>query len=75
MVIDYKNVFYLLSGRKYDKDGNLHSWWHNETAEKFNKLSHCFEDQYSSYEFLGEHLNGKLTLGECEKIHVVMELL
>ncbi|XP_050713079.1 endothelin-converting enzyme homolog isoform X3 [Eriocheir sinensis] len=51
-------------GRKYDKDGNLHSWWRNETAEKFNELSHCFEGQYSSYEFLGEHLNGKLTLGE-----------
>ncbi|XP_045111624.1 endothelin-converting enzyme homolog isoform X2 [Portunus trituberculatus] len=51
-------------GRKYDKDGNLNSWWKNETSEKFNKLSTCFEDQYSSYEFLGEHLNGKLTLGE-----------
>ncbi|KAG0710934.1 Endothelin-converting enzyme [Chionoecetes opilio] len=51
-------------GRKYDKDGNLHSWWRNETAEKFNKLSHCFEDQYSAYEFVGEHLKGKLTLGE-----------
>ncbi|XP_071527173.1 endothelin-converting enzyme homolog isoform X2 [Panulirus ornatus] len=51
-------------GRKYDKDGNLHQWWQQETSDKFKNLTKCMVDQYSAYSLRGEKLNGKLTLGE-----------
>ncbi|KAG7172750.1 Endothelin-converting enzyme-like [Homarus americanus] len=51
-------------GRKYDKDGNLNQWWQQETADKFKDLTQCMVEQYSGYSLRGEHLNGKLTLGE-----------
>ncbi|XP_037790089.1 endothelin-converting enzyme homolog [Penaeus monodon] len=47
-------------GRKYDKNGNLDKWWHEETTKKFENLTHCMVNQYSQYELRGEHLNGKL---------------
>ncbi|KAK7077363.1 Endothelin-converting enzyme 2 [Halocaridina rubra] len=51
-------------GRRYDKNGNLNQWWRPETVTKFNNLTQCMVDQYSSYKLQGEHINGKLTLGE-----------
>ncbi|KAK4304737.1 hypothetical protein Pmani_023335 [Petrolisthes manimaculis] len=51
-------------GRRYDSKGNMHQWWEEETVRKFKNLTTCMEDQYSEYDFDGEHLNGKLTLGE-----------
>lgn len=51
-------------GREYDKDGNLHQWWKNSTIQKFRDHIQCFIDQYSSYEFGGEQIKGKQTVGE-----------
>eukprot|EP00056_Hartaetosiga_gracilis_P003946 m.69702 g.69702 ORF g.69702 m.69702 type:complete len:714 (-) comp11642_c0_seq1:102-2243(-) len=51
-------------GRQYDKDGDLRQWWSNETVSNFKSRAQCFIDQYSSYVINGEHVNGKLTLGE-----------
>eukprot|EP00050_Salpingoeca_kvevrii_P017030 m.60983 g.60983 ORF g.60983 m.60983 type:complete len:733 (+) comp7318_c0_seq2:201-2399(+) len=51
-------------GREYDKDGDLHDWWEPHAAEEFEKRAQCIDDQYSAYEFYGEHINGRRTLGE-----------
>lgn len=34
-------------GREFDKDGNLHHWWKNETIEQFKKRTKCIAEQYS----------------------------
>lgn len=51
-------------GREYDKFGNLHHWWNNETISKFNEKTSCIVDQYGDYMIDGQHLNGRQTLGE-----------
>ena len=52
-------------GRKFDGDGNLNDWWTPEDAKAFEQRASCIVDEYSSFSPVeGEHLNGKLTLGE-----------
>lgn len=51
-------------GREYDKEGNMHQWWNNETIAKFKNRTKCFEKQYGSYKINGRNLNGLQTLGE-----------
>uniref|UniRef100_A0A1B0CGE7 M13 family peptidase n=3 Tax=Lutzomyia longipalpis TaxID=7200 RepID=A0A1B0CGE7_LUTLO len=51
-------------GREYDKNGNLHQWWANETIDKFKKRADCIQRQYSGYQEAGQTLNGRQTLGE-----------
>ena len=41
------NPVLLISGRQYDKDGNLKQWWKNETIERFRKQTECIIQQYS----------------------------
>ncbi|CAO3627442.1 unnamed protein product [Cunninghamella echinulata] len=57
------------SGRLYDGDGNLVSWWSNTTEQRFNEKSKCFIDEYSKFSIEGPdkktyNVNGKMTLGE-----------
>jgi putative endopeptidase len=52
-------------GRKFDADGNLHEWWTEEDAKKFEARAQKVVDEYDAFEILpGLHVNGKLTLGE-----------
>ncbi len=52
-------------GRKFDAHGNLTDWWTPADAEKFKAKAECVEKQFDSYAPLpGEHVNGKLVLGE-----------
>ena len=52
-------------GRKFDGDGNLNDWWTADDAKAFEQRASCVVDEYSSFSPIeGEHLNGKLTLGE-----------
>lgn len=51
-------------GREYDKQGNLHQWWKNNTIKKFEERMKCFVEQYSQYQIGSDHVNGKQTLGE-----------
>ncbi|XP_039293424.1 neprilysin-11 [Nilaparvata lugens] len=55
-----------ITGRKYDKDGNVNQWWTNSTIEKYTERISCFIKQYDDYwiEDAEEYLNGTLTLGE-----------
>ena len=52
-------------GRKFDGQGNLRNWWTAEDLKNYEGRSKCVEEQYASYEFQGQHVNGKLVLGEA----------
>jgi endothelin-converting enzyme/putative endopeptidase len=52
-------------GRQYDADGNLRDWWTAEDAAEFKKRADCIANEYSGFSPVeGEHINGRLTLGE-----------
>jgi putative endopeptidase len=52
-------------GRKSDGDGVLMDWWTEEDAKNFNARAEKLVAQYAEIEILpGEHVDGKLTLGE-----------
>eukprot|EP00794_Sanderia_malayensis_P000282 gene282-907_t len=51
-------------GRLYDKNGNLRSWWSQESANRFKRKADCIEKQFSAYKYFGLNVNGKQTLGE-----------
>ncbi len=52
-------------GHKFDAQGNMRDWWTPEDARNYEERAKCVEDQYASYEFEGQHVNGKLVLGEA----------
>ncbi|MCG8417369.1 MAG: M13 family metallopeptidase [Proteobacteria bacterium] len=52
-------------GAQFDGHGNLHYWWQDEDAARFQQKGRCLVDQFSRFEPLpGLYLNGKLTLAE-----------
>jgi endothelin-converting enzyme/putative endopeptidase len=53
------------SGSRFDADGNLSNWWTEKDKQEFEKRTTCVADEYSQFSPVeGEHLNGRLTLGE-----------
>lgn len=54
------------SGRKYDKDGILQSWWSNDAATQYQDRSKCYIDLYDTFKprDVDIYVNGKLTLDE-----------
>jgi predicted metalloendopeptidase len=51
-------------GRKFDARGNLRDWWTAEDAANYEARARCVETQFDAYEYEGQHVNGKLVLGE-----------
>jgi putative endopeptidase len=52
-------------GRQYDADGNLRDWWTPEDEKAFIERADCEVKEYGDFAVSGgEHINGKLTLGE-----------
>jgi len=52
-------------GSKYDGKGYLNNWWTDSDRSNFEQLTGKLVAQYDGFEPLpGEHVNGKLTLGE-----------
>jgi len=51
-------------GSKFDKTGNLNSWWTETDRANFDARTTKLKDQYDAYELEGTHVNGALTLGE-----------
>ena len=52
-------------GSKYDKDGNLKTWWKPEDTKRFEERIQVMRAFHDSIEVLpGLHANGSLTLGE-----------
>lgn len=52
-------------GRKFDAQGNMREWWTPEDLKNYEERSKCVEQQYDSYVYDGQHVNGKLVLGEA----------
>jgi putative endopeptidase len=52
------------NGAKYDKVGNLKSWWQKDDQKAFETRVQALADEYDAYEVNGQHVKGKLTLGE-----------
>ena len=52
-------------GRKFDAQGNMREWWTPEDLKNYNERAKCVEDQYDSYVYDGQHVTGKLVLGEA----------
>lgn len=51
-------------GSKFDKTGNLQSWWTEEDRQKFEEVAGRLADLFDSFEINGRKVNGRLTLGE-----------
>jgi len=45
-----------LSGRRYDKYGNMVDWWGNSSAQQFTSLAQCFIDEYNTFQVYGNHV-------------------
>jgi predicted metalloendopeptidase len=53
------------SGSQFDAEGNLKNWWTDADKQAYQSRTDLVVKQYDAYEPLkGEHVNGKLTLGE-----------
>ncbi len=53
------------SGSQFDADGNLKNWWTDADRAAYKTRTDLLVKQFDAYEPLpGEHVNGKLTLGE-----------
>jgi putative endopeptidase len=53
------------SGSQFDADGNLKDWWTAADRAAYTTRTDLIVKQFDAYEALpGEHVNGKLTLGE-----------
>ena len=52
-------------GSKYDANGNLNtSLWSLVDKDNYNIMINRIQQQFSSYEYYGKQVNGKLTVGE-----------
>jgi len=58
------------TGRKYDSEGNVMSWWHPEAEEVFARKKQCFVDQYGSMkaEAEGFSYQVKMKCVHCAKL-------
>lgn len=54
------------SGRKYDKDGVLRTWWTEASAKEYDERSQCYVDLYNTYKprDVDIYVIGNLTLNE-----------
>jgi putative endopeptidase len=53
------------SGSQFDADGNLKNWWTEADRAAFKAHTDKLVQEFDAFEALpGEHVNGKLTLGE-----------
>ena len=52
-------------GRKFNAKGQLHDWWTEEDAKRFDALGKRFGAEYAAMDILpGAHINPALTMGE-----------
>lgn len=47
-------VLVLLSGRLFDKDGNVNNWWSLLSMYGFTVRANCLSKQYSQFEVYGQ---------------------
>lgn len=52
-------------GSRYDAKGSLRNWWSDEDRTEFERRANVIVEQFSGFQVPGgQHVNGKLTLGE-----------
>ncbi len=51
-------------GKNYDEHGNVKPWWGKKELEAYNEKVQDMIELYSKTEYVGQHLNGVLTLSE-----------
>ena len=49
-------LLWLLSGREFDKNGNLRPWWNTNVIKRFQERAQCMVDQYSRYQLNDENV-------------------
>ena len=47
------------NGRKYNGEGDLESWWTEETLAKYREHVECLVEQYGNLTMAGHNLNGR----------------
>ena len=47
----------LLTGRYYDKNGNMNNWWTDESSVNFEDETKCFISFYSNFTVDGTHVS------------------
>lgn len=52
------------TGRLFDKDGNINSWFSRLTTLGYIQRQNCLAKQYSEFEVYGRKINGNLTINE-----------
>jgi putative endopeptidase len=52
------------NGAKYDEVGNMVNWWTEEDYKSFEEKAQAVIDQYNKVEYLGQKINGKMTVSE-----------
>ena len=53
-------LLWLVSGRLFDKDGNLKDWWSPSSSLNFNSRASCLVYQYNGYEVFGHNVSSYL---------------
>lgn len=44
-----QNNHFYISGRRYDKNGNLQQWWTESTLQEYHHRVQCIVQQYGRY--------------------------
>jgi len=52
------------NGAKYDEVGNRVNWWTDEDYKSFEAKAQAVVDQYNKVEYMGQKINGQLTVSE-----------
>ncbi|WP_052350518.1 M13-type metalloendopeptidase [Paenibacillus gorillae] len=52
------------NGAKYDEIGNMINWWTEADYKKFEVKAKAVIDQYSKIDYLGQKINGEMTVSE-----------
>ena len=47
-------------GRLFDGEGNMKNWWSDSSKAEFEKLSKCFEEQYTNFSIAGRKVCKRL---------------
>lgn len=51
LILSFSLFFFLslMSGRRYDENGNLRQWWSDETLRHYHEKVQCIIEQYGNY--------------------------
>lgn len=56
--ICFFNYVITLTGKNFDKEGNMRNWWTDFSTKNFEKRAKCFVDFYHEYTVNGTHVSG-----------------